>query len=108
MWFSSVLINLNSNIWKNPKTFDPTRFLEKEASPLQTPTFGYGTRSCIGKQFAVNEAAAVLTMIYQNFTVEFPEGISGYEPEKFATARAPKGQTAPMILTRRLIADSRN
>lgn len=77
--------------------------METDPSSQTVPTFGYGSRSCIGKQFAVTEAAAVLAMMYQKYIVDFPEGVTGYPAEKIATARCPKGQTAPMILKRRTV-----
>jgi 3-hydroxyphenylacetate 6-hydroxylase len=41
---------LDENIWSNPSTFDPTRWLENPDAPLFT--YGLGSRSCSGVSLA--------------------------------------------------------
>jgi cytochrome P450/NADPH-cytochrome P450 reductase len=56
--------------WVRPDEFDIDRFSpERRASisPHAFKPFGNGSRSCIGKQFAMMEAKLALAMVLQNF-----------------------------------------
>jgi cytochrome P450 len=61
--------------YPDPERFDPDRFdpvLRKELPPSAFVPFGAGTRSCIGKQFAMMEAQLVLMCILRRFRVSPP------------------------------------
>ena len=68
--------------WENPEKFDPERFLQKSPyTRFAFLPFGGGTRSCIGQQFALQEAKIMLAYILQNYDiipVPGQEGV-GYE-----------------------------
>ncbi|WP_125197011.1 cytochrome P450 [Corynebacterium bovis] len=69
-------LHQDPEVWQNPKRFDPERF-----SPENTPKipqnswkpFGNGERSCIGRGFALQEAQLMLTLVLQNFEMDFAD-----------------------------------
>jgi cytochrome P450 len=64
-------------VWKQPDRFDPDRF-----APGADPNrpryaffpFGGGPRLCIGNNFALMEAPALLSMILHNFKIKLADG----------------------------------
>ena len=65
------MLHRDKQVWgEDSETFDPDRFSpEKRASipPNAYKPFGSGQRACIGRQFALQEAALVLSMLLQRF-----------------------------------------
>ena len=65
------MLHRDKQVWgENPEEFDPDRFSpEKRASipPNAYKPFGTGQRACIGRQFALQEATLVLSMLLQRF-----------------------------------------
>jgi cytochrome P450/NADPH-cytochrome P450 reductase len=62
-------------VWPNPDAFDIDRFLpENEARlpPHCYKPFGNGSRACIGRLFAIQEAKIALALILQRFELEDP------------------------------------
>jgi cytochrome P450 / NADPH-cytochrome P450 reductase len=76
------MLHRDRQVWgDNPEAFDPDRFgPEKRAQmpPNAYKPFGTGQRACIGRQFALQEAALVLSMLLQRF--EFID-FAGYKLE---------------------------
>ncbi|KAG8218156.1 cytochrome P450 [Butyriboletus roseoflavus] len=83
--FSSV--NLSSDIWgEDAKVFKPSRWLEgdrKNGIPAKAKevqghrhllTFSDGPRTCLGKNFAIAEFKAVLSVLVKNFVFEPRDG----------------------------------
>jgi len=67
---SPYAVQRDPRYWENPLAFDPERFsLEKSAGRPRFAyfPFGGGPRQCIGKDFALYEAAVVLAMAAQRF-----------------------------------------
>lgn len=65
-------LNRNSLYWKDPETFDATRFLELK-SLFTVPgfmSFGNGPRNCIGAQFALIEMQTVAKIWLTNAHIE--------------------------------------
>lgn len=59
-------------LWRDPDTFDPTRFLGKARTEINRYAyipFGAGARTCIGSAFALQEATLVLAAIMKNFSL---------------------------------------
>jgi cytochrome P450 len=59
-------------LWRDPDTFDPTRFLGKARTEIDRYAyipFGAGARTCIGSAFALQEATLVLAAIMKNFSL---------------------------------------
>jgi cytochrome P450/NADPH-cytochrome P450 reductase len=66
-----AMLHRDKQVWgEDPEAFDPDRFSpEKRANipPNAYKPFGTGQRACIGRQFALQEAALVLSMLLQRF-----------------------------------------
>ncbi|XP_067655108.1 cytochrome P450 2C30-like isoform X2 [Haliotis asinina] len=68
-------VHHDESFWKNPFTFDPTRFLDEHGNLLPPEdekrqrllTFGIGKRSCIGEKLARVRIFLGLTSLLQNF-----------------------------------------
>jgi cytochrome P450 len=63
--------------WRNPNTFDPSRFLGKAKSEIDRFVyipFGAGIRTCIGSAFALQEATLILAGIAKNFDFQVAPG----------------------------------
>ena len=57
------LTHHRSDVWGDPQTFRPSRFLETKPSPYEFFPFGGGTRHCIGAAFASYEMKIVMSQI---------------------------------------------
>jgi cytochrome P450 len=57
------LTHHSPDIWPEPDTFDPDRFLAKRVSPYEFFPFGGGIRHCIGAAFALYEMKIVLAQV---------------------------------------------
>ena len=57
------LTHHHPDIWPDPHTFDPDRFLAKRVSPYAFFPFGGGIRHCIGAAFALYEMKIVLARV---------------------------------------------
>ncbi|KAJ7165645.1 cytochrome P450 [Mycena crocata] len=77
-------MNRSEVFWgANAKDFEPERWLTLNNDPLRAKeiqghrhlvTFLDGPRTCLGKNFALTEFKAVLSVLAKNFTFEFPGG----------------------------------
>jgi cytochrome P450/NADPH-cytochrome P450 reductase len=65
------MLHRDRNVWgDNPDAFNPERFAPENRAkipPNAYKPFGTGQRACIGRQFALQEATLVLTMLLQRF-----------------------------------------
>ena len=72
---STLFFHSSEKYYKDPKKFDPERFLtSKEGDDERKQVIFYplsiGKRSCIGQDFAMIEAKIILAMIIQQFEFE--------------------------------------
>ena len=67
----TAMLHRDKQVWgENPEEFDPDRFSPEnrpEIPPNAYKPFGTGQRACIGRQFAMQEAILVLSMLLQRF-----------------------------------------
>mgnify|MGYP003345064655 FL=1 len=63
---AAILAHYRPEIYPEPDTFRPERFLERSFSPFEYMPFGGGHRRCIGAAFASYEIAIVLGTILSN------------------------------------------
>src|SRR3954462_173335 len=65
------MLHRGKQVWgEEPERFDPNRFSPERRGkipPNAYKPFGTGQRACIGRQFALQEAALVLSMLLQRF-----------------------------------------
>jgi cytochrome P450 len=62
---SIVLMHLREDIYPEPYSFRPERFLERPAGTYEWIPFGGGVRRCLGASFALFEMRAVLQALLQ-------------------------------------------
>ena len=67
----TAMLHRDKQVWgENPEKFDPDRFSPENRAripPNAYKPFGTGQRACIGRQFAMQEAILVLSMLLQRF-----------------------------------------
>ena len=83
---SQVLIDLRAihhdpNYWRDPESFDPTRFLDEDGKFVCPATFsflpfGAGPRGCLGQMLAKIEIFVFLAQLLRQFSLELPPGSS--------------------------------
>ncbi|RIA86494.1 cytochrome P450 [Glomus cerebriforme] len=60
--------------WKNPKEYNPERFLKNEKrNPFSLIPFSTGPRNCIGQNFSLMEQRVVLSMMLLKYNWTLPE-----------------------------------
>lgn len=72
MMIAPWVLHRHRRLWRDPETFDPTRFLPG-APPVDRFAylpFGVGPRVCVGAQFAMTEATLVVAKLVQAFRLE--------------------------------------
>ncbi|KAK4224106.1 cytochrome P450, partial [Podospora fimiseda] len=97
-------------LWENPETFDPMRFLKLRQKPGQenmhqftslgadSPGWGDGLQACPGRAFAGNTLKIILTELLINYDIKLPEGKG-----KPGRNSMPNGSMAPDMNARILI-----
>ncbi|KZT71520.1 cytochrome P450 [Daedalea quercina L-15889] len=65
-------LHYNPRYWKDPHTFDPSRFLGDWPRDAFLP-FSAGPRSCLGRRFSETEAVAILTYMIKHYRVDVLE-----------------------------------
>ncbi|KAF8801152.1 cytochrome P450 [Phlegmacium glaucopus] len=65
-------IHYNPRYWKDPNTFNPSRFLTDWPRDAFMP-FSAGAHACIGRKFAETEAIAVLSTLVSQFKINIKE-----------------------------------
>lgn len=74
-----LLINIfelqrDPEIWTNPDSFEPERFLDDKNPTCGYMPFGDGLHKCIGYQFATAEIALVASVLLRNYQFDVIEG----------------------------------
>lgn len=74
----SLSSHSSEKYWHDPEKFDPLRL--RQANLDRLLPFSAGPRSCIGKNFAIIEAKAILALMIKHFSFELIPGRK-YVPE---------------------------
>jgi fatty acid omega-hydroxylase len=103
--YSAYAMNRNPDIWPDPLSFKPERWLDdngeplKEVSPYKFVTFNAGPRMCLGKNLAYMEIKVVLSMLLNKFDIA-PHG-PPHSGEYVATLVLPMKGGLKVVATRR-------
>lgn len=65
-------LHYNPRYWKDPDTFNPSRFLGDWPKEAFMP-FSLAARACLGRGFAETEAIAVITLLISRYKIEITE-----------------------------------
>ena len=71
---SMHLVHRNPEVWPDPHTFTPERFLQRKPKPYEWFPFGGGVRTCAGMAFSMYEMKIVLATLFRHVTVRLPAG----------------------------------
>jgi cytochrome P450 len=88
---SIYLTHHRNDLYTEPDTFDPTRFLERSYSPYEYLPFGGGARRCIGMHLAMYEMKVVLATLLQRFAFELAPGARTVPRRRFVTVAPSDG-----------------
>ncbi|MDI4659288.1 cytochrome P450, partial [Xanthobacter autotrophicus] len=69
------------DLWPDPSSFRPERFLDASDRPTGYLPFGQGPRLCIGREFALGEMVLVLSRLLATHRVSVPPGWTRPHPE---------------------------
>jgi cytochrome P450 len=75
-------LHFNPDVWRDPDSFHPDRFLDRKPSPFEYAPFGGGYRRCIGAAFAQNELAVAIGTIMNTVELRAPEREQRREPPR--------------------------
>jgi len=88
---SIYLTHHRNDLYTEPDTFDPTRFLGRSYSPYEYLPFGGGARRCIGMHLAMYEMKVVLATLLQRFAFELAPGARTVPRRRFVTVAPSDG-----------------
>ena len=100
VYVPTYAVHRHEKLWSEPDQFDPSRFKPEAAKRLDRYAylpFGAGPRTCIGQNFALAEAVAVLATLLRTFRFKLRPGHMP-EPRLRVTLRPAGGM--PMQLQR--------
>ncbi|KVI02897.1 cytochrome P450 84A1-like [Cynara cardunculus var. scolymus] len=107
---NAYAINRDKNAWKDPNTFNPSRFLENGApdfkgSNYEFLPFGSGRRSCPGMQLGLYAMEMAVAHLLHSFTWQLPDGMKPSEIDMTDVfgLTAPKATRLVAVPTPRLL-----
>jgi cytochrome P450 family 110 len=84
------LTHQNPELYPEPRSFRPERFLERQFSPYEYLPFGGGSRRCIGSAFSLFEMKLVLATLLSKCTFSLAEP-GPIKPSRRGLVLAPSG-----------------
>jgi cytochrome P450 len=84
----SHLVHRRTDVYTEPQTFRPERFLERNYAGHEWFPFGGGNRTCLGMAFALYEMKAVLSTLFSQASLVSPPG-SRSSPVRRGVSLAP-------------------
>jgi cytochrome P450 len=93
------LAHRRCDVWPQPTTFEPQRFLDGAPEPFSFVPFGGGTRRCLGAAFATLELREVLRAVTERFTLQ-PDRPQGERMRRRSVTLAPARGGSIIPLTR--------
>lgn len=68
------LLHMREDLYPDPKSFRPERFIERKFAAHEWNPFGGGNRACLGQAFALYEMKVVLATLFTLLRLERPAG----------------------------------
>lgn len=75
---AAPLVHLNPDIFADPLSFRPERFIENPQLKRYLMTFSQGSRQCLGMQLAYTEIYLLLSEIWRRFGSKEDHGEDGW------------------------------
>jgi len=85
---SIYLAHRRPDVYPDPESFRPQRFLDRSFSPYEYLPFGGGSRRCIGMAFAQYEMKLVLHSLLSTFSLELAEDREAHPVRRGLTSGA--------------------
>jgi cytochrome P450 len=101
------LTHQREDLYPQPKTFKPERFLERQFSPSEFIPFGSGTRRCMGEALAQFELKLALAKIVSSYELELAEK-RPVKPQRRGVVLAPKGGVKMILKGKRAAQNEKN
>ncbi|MEM7352135.1 MAG: cytochrome P450 [Acidobacteriota bacterium] len=70
IFYSPYVTHIDPDVYTEPKTFDPDRWLSIKPSSFEYLAFGHGRHNCIGAAFGNLELRIILSIILQRFRLQ--------------------------------------
>jgi cytochrome P450 len=86
---SIYLLHRRADLYPEPESFKPERFLGRSPGTYEWIPFGGGTRRCLGASFALMEMRVVLRTIIRSVKLEVAPGADGESVQRRAVTFAP-------------------
>lgn len=99
---SISLVHRDPELYPNPHTYDPTRFLDRKFGPHEYFPFGGGHRRCIGAAFSGMEMNLVLAALLAKYDIELLAGPA--KLKRTSMLLSPSGEV-PIRVSRRQTRD---
>lgn len=96
---ATVLAHYNAEVYPDPETFRPERFVEKSYSPFEYMPFGGGHRRCVGAAFAGYEMAIVLGTLLKRFEFQLLD-TKVVVPKRRSVTMGPSSQIPVRVASR--------
>jgi unspecific monooxygenase len=90
------LLHQHPDLYPDPETFNPERFLERQFAPHEFMPFGGGERRCVGDALALFELKLALATLLTHYQFAL-NGDRPETPQRRGITLAPKGNV-PLIL----------
>jgi len=85
------MLHRHPELWHEPETFNPARWLSDEKPKGNTPwtflPFGAGPRSCIGRQFALIEGKLILATLLRRLKFKLSDPKQEFTPTSVITVK---------------------
>lgn len=105
MLFNLYSVNHDPNIWEDPETFEPDRFLNEDGTlrkdlVAQMTTFGVGARVCIGEKMAMSVMFVLFTRFLQRVQSLRPENGEPFDLEPRESGYNCERKAQPLTLVK--------